>query len=85
MLHVGNQSSDPFQIGAVHQVALTEISFPLCALLGQDMAGEGLTPDDLAGAGGLEPFGRPAIGFHFWHDNFSSKIFSPASGMANCS
>jgi hypothetical protein len=66
-LHIGQDTLDPLEIGGVNKPGLSQISLPLGALLGEDMAGKGLAADNLAGARTLEPLGSPSVCFHLRH------------------
>jgi hypothetical protein len=79
-LQIGQQTFDPLEIGGVYNSGLSQISFPLGALLGEDMAGKGLAADNLAGAGALEPLGSPSVCFHLWHGVLS--LFHNFAGLA---
>jgi hypothetical protein len=46
---------------------LTDTSFSLGGLLGQDVVAESLAPNNFAGPRGLKPLCSTTIGFHFWH------------------
>jgi hypothetical protein len=66
-LHIGQQTLDPLEIGVVNNPGLAQISFPLGALLGEDMAGKSLAAYNLAGASAFEPLGSPSVCFHLRH------------------
>ena len=48
-------------------IGLTQVTFPLGALFGQDMTAMRVVTFETTGSGALEPFGGPAIGLHFGH------------------
>jgi hypothetical protein len=47
--------------------AFTQVTLIFSRFGGQDMAGEGVTSFDLAGAGFAESFGSAPVGLHFRH------------------
>jgi hypothetical protein len=48
-------------------IGLAQVTFPLGTLFGQDVAAMRVVAFEATGTGTLEPFGGPAIGFHFGH------------------
>jgi hypothetical protein len=94
-LHIGQETLDPLEIGGVNNPGLSQVSFPLGAFLGEDMAGKGLTADNLAGAGTLEPLGSPSVCFHLRHSvlpfsylcrqkRTGQYLYVPAKSWQNC-
>ena len=61
-LEVGNQTLDLGPIGRIQQGWLPEVTLSLGGLLGQDMTGVGLVPQQLSPAGSLEAFCCSLVG-----------------------
>ena len=55
------------QVGLVHDAHLTQVTFTLLALLGQDVTLVSMSSFNLSGAGKGEPFLRSGIRLNFWH------------------
>ena len=55
------------QVGAVNDAHLTQVTFTLLALLGQDVTLVSMSSFNLSGAGKGKPFLRSGIRLNFWH------------------
>ena len=55
------------QVSPVHDAHLTQVTFTLLALLGQDVTLVSMSSFNLSGAGKGEPFLRSGIRLNFWH------------------
>ena len=55
------------QVGFVNDAHLTQVTFTLLALLGQDVTLVSMSSFNLSGAGKGEPFLRSGIRLNFWH------------------
>jgi hypothetical protein len=66
-LSVRNHPPDVLQIRRVQQARLSEIPFPFCALLGEDMTRKSFVPHDFSSTAGFKTLGCTAVGLHFRH------------------
>ena len=55
------------QVGFFNDAHLTQVTFTLLALLGQDVTLVSMSSFNLSGAGKGEPFLRSGIRLNFWH------------------
>ena len=58
---------DDGQVGFFNDAHLTQVTFTLLALLGQDVTLVSMSSFNLSGAGKGEPFLRSGIRLNFWH------------------
>jgi len=69
------QRGQPRRVGSRHQRRFAQLALSLPTLLGEDVAGVGVTALELSIGGPAKAFGRPSMGFQF---HYSSPLQTSA-------